>query len=147
MKSFRNYLIATALLLGILTVLIPRWYDLPYPMKVGPKFDKRVRPLYIKILNEEQPDMLLIGDSMLGAAVDESEVASRINKKIHVSSLPGTASTIWYAIIKNNIVVAEYKPEYLVVFFRDSMMTVPSYRVPAGILSWWTSMPPPTTSS
>lgn len=129
MKAFRNYLITTTLLLGFLAIFIPAWYDLPYPMDVGPQFDERIRPLYINTLNEEHPQVFLIGDSMLGAAVDKDAVANQLDKKVYMASLPGTASTIWYSIIKNNIVVAEHKPEYLVIFFRDSMMTVPGYRV------------------
>ena len=129
MKAFRNYLITTTLLLGFLAIFIPAWYDLPYPMDVGPQFDERIRPLYTNILNEEQPDILLLGDSMLESAVDETIVAKQLDKKIHMLSIPGTASAIWYLIIKNNILVAEHRPEYLILFFRDSMITTPGYRV------------------
>jgi hypothetical protein len=66
---------------------------------------------------------------MLGPAVNERFIASELETKITLVSLPGTASTIWYLMIKNNIVVAEHKPKYLVVFFRDTMMTLPAYRV------------------
>ena len=66
---------------------------------------------------------------MLDAAVNEDSVTEQLGKSIHMAGLPGTASTIWYAMIKNNIVVAEHQPEYLIIFFRDSLMTVPGYRV------------------
>jgi hypothetical protein len=98
-------------------------------MDIGPQFDARIRPLYTNTLNEKQPDMFLIGDSMLAAAVNEDAVTDQLDKSIHMAGLPGTASTIWYAMIKNNIVVAEHRPEYLIIFFRDSLMTVPGYRV------------------
>jgi hypothetical protein len=129
MQALRNYLIATTLLLGALFIHIPIRYATPYPNDIGPQLDDRIRTTYIDLLDEEQPEILLFGDSMLGPAVDENFVAAKLGKKTRLISLPGTASTIWYLIIKNNIVLAEHTPKYLVVFFRDSMMTVPGYRV------------------
>jgi hypothetical protein len=129
MKAFRRYLVSSVLLLGSLSFYIPFRYQTPYPRDIGPQFDDRIRKTYINFLNEEQPHTLLFGDSMLAPAVDEEFIASRVGRKISTVSLPGTASTIWYLIIKNNIAVAGHKPEFLVVFFRDTMMTVPAYRV------------------
>ncbi|MCI0554334.1 MAG: hypothetical protein L0287_25590, partial [Anaerolineae bacterium] len=129
MKAFRNYLITSAILLGFLSFYIPIRYRIPYPRDIGPQFDNRIRKTYINLLNEQQPDILLFGDSMLAPAVDEGVVADKLKKKTILISLPGTASTIWYLMIKNNIVLAEHKPEYLVIFFRDTMMTLPGYRV------------------
>jgi hypothetical protein len=129
MKAFRSYLITSILLLGFLSLYIPVRYQIPYPKEIGPQFDNHIRTTYIELLDEKQPEILLFGDSMLGPAVDNEIVANQLGKKSIVVSLPGTASTIWYLMIKNNIVVAEHKPEYLVVFFRDAMMTVPGYRV------------------
>ena len=129
MKAFRIYLATSILVLGFLSVYLPIRYQAPYPAKIGPQFDTRIRTTYTDMLNEQQPEVLLFGDSMLGPAVDEKVVAKHLGKKTMLVSLPGTASTIWYLIIKNNIVMADHKPEYLVLFFRDSMMTVPGYRV------------------
>lgn len=129
MKAFRNYLIITTLLLSFLVIFIPGWYDLPYPMDVGPKFDKQARMLYRDMLNEEQSDIFLLGDSMLETAVDQTITAKQLEKKVSMVSIPGTASAIWYLILKNNILVAEHQPEYLILFFRDSMITAPGYRV------------------
>ena len=129
MKAFRNYLVTTILLLGLLFVYIPFRYQTSYPATIGPRFEPRIRTTYTDMLNEEQPEVLLFGDSMLEPAVDEQVVANYLERKTKLVSLPGTASTIWYLILKNNIVLAEHKPQYLVLFFRDAMMTVPGYRV------------------
>lgn len=129
MKAFRNYVASSILLLGFLSFYIPARYHSPYPRDLGPQFDSHIRKTYIDILNASQPEVLLFGDSMLGPAVNERVIESDLNKKTILISLPGTASTVWYLIIKNNIVLAEHKPKYLVLFFRDSMMTVPNYRV------------------
>ncbi len=129
MTALRNYIIATAVLLSLLSFYIPVRYQTPYPRDVGPQFDARIRKTYINLLNEQRPDLLLFGDSMLAPAVDDAYIAAQMERKVTTVSLPGTASTIWYLIIKNNIVLAEHKPGYLVVFFRDTMMTLPGYRV------------------
>jgi hypothetical protein len=129
MKAFRNYLIGSSLVLTILSLYVSIHYQVPYPQEIGPQLDNHIRSTYTDLLNEQQPDLLLLGDSMLGAGVDGETVAHQLGKKDLLLSLPGTASTIWYLMIKNNIVVAEHKPKYLIVFFRDSMMTVPGYRV------------------
>lgn len=129
MKAFRNYIVTSAVLLGLLSWYIPIRYQTPYPRDVGPQFDDHIRQTYVDLLNAEQPEILLFGDSMLEPAVNAETVAAQLEKKTLLVSLPGTASTIWYLIIKNNIVLAEHKPAYLVVFFRESMMTVPGYRV------------------
>jgi hypothetical protein len=70
----------------------------------------------------------MLGDSMPGDDIDVQLADERIAPTFELVSLPGTASTVWYLIVKNNIMVAEHKPKYLVLFFRDSLMTVPSYR-------------------
>jgi hypothetical protein len=129
MKSFYNYFMMLVVLTAILTYYIPIRYQTSYPRDIGPQFDPRIRTTYIDVLNLQQPDIFLLGDSMLEPALDETVFAENMGKKTFMISLPGTASTIWYLMIKNNIVVADYKPKYLVVFFRDTMMTVPSYRV------------------
>ena len=129
MNNFRKYVIAASLLLGFLSLHLPARYGMPYPMSTGPQFDARVRTTYTEMLDEEQPEIFLLGDSMLAPAVDETVIANTLHKKTLALSLPGTASTIWYLIIKNNIVLAEHKPEYLIVTFRDTMMTLPGYRV------------------
>ncbi len=129
MKAFRNYLVVSTLLLGFLSFYIPVRYHTPYPRDIGPQFDSHIRTTYIEALDQTQPALLLLGDSMLAPAVDEGTVEKQLGQKTMLVSLPGTASTIWYLMIKNNIVVAGHKPKYLVVFFRDSMMTVPGYRV------------------
>jgi hypothetical protein len=129
MKAFRHYLATSILLLSFLSIYLPVRYHTSYPREIGPQFDNHIRTTYIELLNERQPDLMLIGDSMLEPAVDDQILANRLHKKTLMVGLPGTASTIWYLMIKNNIVLAEHKPKYLLLFFRDSMMTVPGYRV------------------
>jgi hypothetical protein len=129
MKAFRNYLILTGLILGFLSGYILARDQTSYPREIGPQFDPQVRTKYTELMNEAQPEVLFVGDSMLAPAVDEAIVSKRLGKEILLAGPPGTASAVWYLMLKNNIAVAEHKPEYLVLFFRDSMMTAPGYRV------------------
>lgn len=129
MKALHNYLALFALLLGFLSLYIPIRGQTSYPMEIGPQLDKRVRTKYTDMLNEQRPEVLLLGDSMLAPAVDEEIVTNRLGKKTILAGQPGTASAVWYLMVKNNIIIAEHKPKYLVLFFRDAMLTVPGYRV------------------
>lgn len=129
MKRFSRYMMILVPLVLFLSAYLPARYQTPYPRKIGPEFDPAIRRTFLNEINEVQPEMVLLGDSMLEPAVDSTLLAERLDQKIYTIGLPGTASTIWYLIIKNNIVLADHKPKYLVVFFRDSMMTVPGYRV------------------
>jgi hypothetical protein len=129
MKAFRNYLQTSVLLLGFLSYTFLIRYQSPYPRDIGPQLDTHIRRTFLDLLDEQQPEVLLLGDSMLAPAVDAEALANHLDKEIAMIGLDGTASTLWYLMIKNNIVLAEHKPKYLIVFFRDAMMTVPGYRV------------------
>jgi hypothetical protein len=129
MKSFTRYLMVLVPAVVLLSIYIPIRYQISYPREIGPEFDPSIRKNFQNDIDTIQPDIVLLGDSMLGPAVDSTLLAEQLDQNIYTISLPGTASTIWYLIIKNNIVLAEHKPKTLVIFFRDSMMTVPGYRV------------------
>lgn len=135
MESFRNYVITSALLLGLLSFYIPIRYSTPYPRTVGPQLDSNIRTIFIDLLNEKQPAVFMLGDSMSGSAIDVNLIGEQLDRKVELVSIPGTASAIWYLIIKNNIVLAEHRPNYLVIFFRDSLMTAPSYKVTGSYLA------------
>lgn len=129
MKAFLQYAIILLTLVAVSWVVIPAHYDTPYPRDVKPQFDKYIRRKYAQDIDEKKPDIVLLGDSMLYPAVNEAVLSERLDKSILSISLPGSASTLWYLITKNNILDTKSPPKYLAVFFRDSMMTVPGYRV------------------
>lgn len=129
MKAFLQYILILLILIAISWIVIPVRYKEVYPRDVKPQFDSYIRRKYVTAINEQKPDILLLGDSMLYPAVNSNVLAQKLDKEIMSIGLPGSASTLWYLIIKNNIVEAKYPPKYLAVFFRDTMMTVPGYRV------------------
>ena len=129
MKEFRQYLIALLAMVLALSFYLPVRYETPFPRAITPQFDTYVRKVYMEEIGAQQADIVLLGDSMLAPAVDSTSLGGRLGMTPYMISLPGSASTLWYLITKNNIVDAQPRPKYLVVFFRDSMMTVPGYRV------------------
>ena len=129
MKAFLQYFIILLTLVTVSWIAIPAHYDISYPREIKPQFDKYVRKIFLEAVEEQQPDMVLLGDSMLYPAVDQTVLSEQIDQKILSIGLPGSASTLWYLIAKNNILDAKTPPKYLVIFFRDTMMTVPGYRV------------------
>ncbi|MBV6397615.1 MAG: hypothetical protein HFACDABA_03229 [Anaerolineales bacterium] len=129
MKEFRQYLIALLVMTLALSLYLPARYDSPYPRPITPQFDTHIRKVYLEEISAKRSEMVLLGDSMLAPAVDPAALGARLGMNPYMISLPGSASTLWYLIAKNNIVDAQPRPKYLVIFFRDSMMTVPGYRV------------------
>jgi len=129
MRLLLKYL-ATLIFLNILFFLyLITFKHVTYPLQAGPQLDKKLRSTYLEKINTDHPDLVLIGDSMLAKGVDPENLAQNLNHKILDIALPGSGSTLWYLILENNIVEAESPPPYLVLFFRDSELTVPGLRV------------------
>ncbi len=129
MKPFLRYLLLTLLLLVVTGRTIPRRYQIEFPRQPGPKFDSRVRNLYIDKLNAEKPDIVLLGDSMVSVGVDSVQLSELTGMTASNFDVPGSSSALWYLILKNNIVVAEHLPRAVVIVFRDTVLTAPGYRV------------------
>jgi hypothetical protein len=129
MKAFLQYFLLLLTLIAVSWAVIPTRYEIAYPRDVKPQFDNYVRRKYAKDIDEQKPDLVLLGDSMLNPAINLDVLSQKLDKKVMGIGLPGSASTLWYLIAKNNILESQNPPKYLVIFFRDSMMTVPGYRV------------------
>lgn len=111
------------------SMLLPRAYGLTFPRHPGPATDKQVRTGYLKYLEEYQPQIVVMGDSTMVLGLDPEALAEQTGKSVYGIGIPGSASALWYLLLKNNIAEAAYKPEYVLVVFRDSILTVPEYRV------------------
>jgi len=129
MRSFLRYLFFFFIILAVTWVRIPQAYNLEFPKSPGPAFDNQVRDLYINKLAEETPELVLLGDSTLMDGVNPEQLAELTGMKVSSFEIPGSASAFWYVVLKNNIAKSEYKPKYLVILFRDSILTAPGYRV------------------
>ena len=129
MKIFRQYLIILLSCFIALNLYALKHYDLPYPYPLGPKLDNAVRQNHTKAIIENKPQMVLIGDSTLIQGVDTTRLSEQLDIPLYSIGLPGSASTLWYLIIKNNVMTVPNPPKYLLIFFRNTMLTAPGYRV------------------
>jgi hypothetical protein len=128
MRFLLKFMLILVLILA--ATLVPV-YDsrLAFPREAGPILDARVRTNHLKAIEENRPQVVLLGDSTLGASVDPTQLGELTEKSMYSISIPGSASALWYLVLKNNIAEAAYKPEYMLVVFRDTILTAPGYRV------------------
>ncbi len=129
MAAFRRYLLILLVLSGALSFYLPVRYAVGYPKPVGPQFDNFVRQTNKKYLEENQPQIMMLGDSLLIAGVDEVTLSDALDRKAYNAGVAGSASALWYLILKNNIVESPHRPQTLIIVFRDTMLTTPGYRV------------------
>lgn len=91
---------------------------------IGDQYD----PDLLAKLSRMKPDLVLLGNSMLG----ESVAQDNISKTLGVSSakvwLGGAGSAWWYLVIKNILSELDHKPKYVGIFFRDNYLTLPQHK-------------------
>jgi len=136
MRTFRYYLFFLTIFLAILWAFLPGYYRVYYPKSPGPDLDPQVRMLYRDQIVASQPEVVLLGDSMLVEGIDQDRLSTLLGTRVYQINFPGSASAVWYLIIKNNILNSPHKPGYLIVFFRDTMLTTPDYRVTGKYLAF-----------
>jgi hypothetical protein len=93
-------------------------------------------------LREEKPDVVLIGDSMLDSRIDPRLLEERLGAGHHVQLLwnGGAASACWYLMLKNYVVASEIHPRLCCIFFRDRLLTEPSFRTAGIFRSYFESL-------
>lgn len=129
MRFFLKFSLVALLITAFTSYALPRTYTMSFPREPGPELDKQLRKNYIDILTQQQPDIVLMGDSTLVLGVDATLLSQNTARAAYSIGIPGSASAMWYLILKNNIVESRYKPQYLVVVFRDTILTAPGFRV------------------
>jgi len=129
MRFFLKFSLLLSVIIVSTSIILPRLYDLEFPRDAGPVLDTKVRRNYIDILVEQEPEIVLLGDSTLVLGVDAELLAQQTGESVYSIGIPGSASALWYLLLKNNIAESSYKPKYLLVVFRDTILTAPGYRV------------------
>ena len=124
-----KFILLLSIIMVVASIILPRRYNLEFPRKPGPALDAKVRRNYIDVLVEQEPEIVLIGDSTLVLGVDADSLAQQTGRSVYSIGIPGSASALWYLILKNSIAESSYKPKYLLVVFRDTILTAPGYRV------------------
>jgi hypothetical protein len=129
MLSFRRYAFLMFVLLLAATLYLPWRLGVAYPKTLGPTLTDPFHAAYKTGLVKSQADVALIGDSILHYGVDPARLAQLTGRKVYKLDIPGSASAAWYLAIKNVFAAVPHKPRYVIVTFRDTILTVPGYRV------------------
>ena len=135
MRFFLKFGIIFTIGLFISSILVSRAYEIEFPRRPGPTLDKQFRKNYEEGMNKDHPQIVLLGDSTLVLSVDPGLLSERTGKSVYSIGIPGSASAMWYLILKNNIAHSEHKPELLLIFFRNTILTAPDYRVHGSYLT------------
>ncbi|MEW6029463.1 MAG: hypothetical protein ACOYZ8_04520 [Chloroflexota bacterium] len=129
MKAFRRYVLFLLILSGGLSVYVQARYQPGYPRALGLQPDAFVRQTVRRVLEQTPTQIVMLGDSLLQADVDAAVLSTALGVEIYSVRASGSASALWYLVLENNIVEAERKPRALIMLFRDTMLTLPGYRV------------------
>lgn len=119
------------LMFGVLLAsgfFLPAYYNIPYPARLGPQFDSGIKNEHQKWIQQNQPDIVLIGDSVLYEGVDPLLLDAELGNKTYAVTVPGSGTASWYLLIKNVILQSSHRPKYIIILFRNTMLTVPQYR-------------------
>lgn len=82
----------------------------------------------LQALEAKSPKLVLLGNSMLRAGVDEERLSEHLGCTAFKAYCNGSASAWWYLYVKNVIGKMEQPPRALVLLFRDHFLTDPSFR-------------------
>lgn len=135
MRSFFRYSLALIAALVSLTMFLPKQLHAPYPARPGPQFDDAVRSRHTNLIEEYGAEMVLLGDSVLEQGVDMAVLDEALGKPAYGIAVPGSTSAFWYLILKNIILKADPPPAYLVILFRDTILTLPDFHVNGGYVN------------
>jgi hypothetical protein len=132
MRSFARYLLLLLAVLAALTAAIPIRYGVPYPRQPGPAFDNAVRFQYDYTIEEGQTAFVVVGDSVVAHSIDPEALSASLGQPVYAIAVPGSTSAAWYLMLKNVILEAGARPSYLLIVFRDTILTLPNYHVDGG---------------
>jgi len=77
------------------------------------------RKWFERKLEEVQPKIVLLGNSIMDEGVDEKAFSKLTATQTIKIWDGGSASAWWYLALKNVIVEANHKPQIVLLFFRD----------------------------
>jgi hypothetical protein len=129
MRLFYRYCFSLGILLIITAFIIPMRYNEPYPKLLGPKFNNDIRMQYQGDIVKKNANLVLVGDSVLALSIGAQQLEQLTGESTYSMGMPGSASAAWYLAMKNIIASSPHKPRYVIIVFRDTILTAPAYRV------------------
>jgi hypothetical protein len=86
-------------------------------------------PKPVAHLRKKQPEVVLIGDSVLGGSIDPVLFARETGvNDVELLWNGGAASAAWYLLLKNYVVASGIRPRLVCIFFRERMLTDATFR-------------------
>lgn len=107
------------------------------------EYDPNLNPRFPMLLKQTKPEIVFLGNSMLGEGVDERLFMHQTGHRTFKLWSGGWSSAIWYLALKNVIVPASPRPKTVVIFFRDHFLTHPTYLVKGRYKKWIDQMTGP----
>jgi hypothetical protein len=132
MRIFIRYLAVALAAFLFLAILLPRWQTQQYPHSLGPQFSDKIRHDLQKPINEVEPEILLLGNSVIVNGLDGSQFESETGRRTLHFAFNGAASAYYYLILKNIIVPSQTPPRIVLLFFIDNWLTEPDLMVSGG---------------
>ncbi len=86
-------------------------------------------PTFREDIRRINPEVLFIGDSMLGSRIDPTHMTRTIRRQTWWVMQPGTGSAWWYLALKNHVLATGVRPKVVFVFFRDYNLTDLMFRL------------------
>ncbi|SCA62503.1 hypothetical protein SCG7086_AA_00790, partial [Chlamydiales bacterium SCGC AG-110-P3] len=80
------------------------------------------------LLLTARPDAVLLGNSVLKAGINEDKLSTLTGSRMLKVTSNGSASAWWYLYVRNVLFASDYKPKRVMIFFRDSYLTDPTFR-------------------
>lgn len=128
MRLTLRYLALLGTLLILASFFLPAFFNGSYPHSAGPTFDRNATRQYLREFEKVRPEVILLGDSILTKGVDIGTFQALSGKSAYKLDIPGSSSALWYLLVNSNIVEAEPAPQALVILFRDTILTAPTFR-------------------
>lgn len=86
-------------------------------------------PTFREDIRKIRPEILFIGDSMLGSRIDPAHMTRTVKRQVWWVMQPGTGSAWWYLAFKNHVLATGVRPKVVFVFFRDYNLTDLMFRL------------------
>lgn len=80
-------------------------------------------------LRRAKAEWVLVGNSMVNTRIDNDRLSEISSISAHKLAKGGTQSAVWFLFLKNILAKSKEQPKWVTVFFRETDLTWPDYRI------------------
>jgi hypothetical protein len=124
-RKFIIFLVTFLLINLAAALVLPQHFPHQYILERDPAID----PQYQQKIEEQQPQIIVIGNSIVQSGVDAKLLTSLTGEKSMTLEFAGAFTPVWYLLIKNSVLPAQHHPAVIVIVFRDTHLTQPDLGV------------------